>query len=142
MEGWIGDHCEVRNDMLLVNARNNVKNGSDGEEGGNHVAGIILFSMLMVAMGSVTIYIVVILVTTKRETDGGGVGVGDGDGDKKVVGVGDLDADGSGTLGTSANNGDDGVVSVDPDFAIGDLELTPTDKEDASADDSNEPEFV
>jgi len=142
MEGWIGDHCEVRNDMMLVNARNNAKNGSDDGEGrGDPVAGIILFSMLMVAMGSITIYIVVILAKTKRETDGSG-GVGDGDGDKKVVGVGDLDADGSGTLGTSANNGDDGVVSVDPYFAIGDLELTPTDKEDASADDSKEPEFV
>mmetsp|Transcript_5387 Transcript_5387/g.8978 ORF Transcript_5387/g.8978 Transcript_5387/m.8978 type:complete len:354 (+) Transcript_5387:36-1097(+) len=145
MEGWIGDHCEVRNDMLLVNARNNAKNGSDdGERGGNPVAGIVLFSMLMIAMGSVTIYIVVILVRTKREMDGGGGDVvgGGGDGDKKVVGVGDLDADGSGTLGTSANHGDDGAALVDPDFAIGDLELTPTDNEDASADDSNEPEIV
>lgn len=129
--GWMGDHCEIREAPLL-----DLK-PLEGDGGGNPVAGKILFSLMIIAMGSVIVGIAVILVKAKKriENSGGSSEVVVDD-KKTVVGAGDLDADGSGTLGsgTTASNSD----GVDAD---GDMELT-LKVEDGAPADSEEPEIV
>eukprot|EP00584_Thalassiosira_punctigera_P001854 CAMPEP_0172542582 /NCGR_PEP_ID=MMETSP1067-20121228/13166_1 /TAXON_ID=265564 ORGANISM="Thalassiosira punctigera, Strain Tpunct2005C2" /NCGR_SAMPLE_ID=MMETSP1067 /ASSEMBLY_ACC=CAM_ASM_000444 /LENGTH=354 /DNA_ID=CAMNT_0013328853 /DNA_START=12 /DNA_END=1076 /DNA_ORIENTATION=+ len=137
-EGWMGDRCEVRDDPLLTMAKNN----PNRKRQGNAIAGTVLFSLIIVAMVSITIWAVIILAKAKRRedaTEGDGATVVGGE--KKTVGVGDLEADGSATLGNRSNATED-VVSDNANFAIGDLEMTVADEDEAPAEDSNEREFV
>jgi len=136
-EGWMGDHCEVRQDQLLAMA-------SANEGGGNATAGKVLFSLLIIAMGSVVTAILVILVKGKRMMDANGDSSADVQGEepakKTVLGEGDLDPDGSGTLGNPSED-TRGDVSDNNDDADGDMELT-LKEEDTSPADSDEQEIV
>jgi len=140
--GWAGDRCEIRENTLKEIAEMRHADNKNSSEGGNPIAGKILFSLLIIAMGMVSTGIIVMLMKAKRQSDGGG---GDGsagaaaaatttggDPAKTVLGQGDLEPDGSGTLGTPSPN------ENDDDDADGDMELTSTEENTASS----EPEIV
>ena len=120
-DGYTGDHCEIRVDPLT-----GVQN-----EGGNVIAGKVLFSLLIIAMGSVATGIGVLLLREKKKRDAVS---NSGNSDtskvtkKTVIGEGDLNADGSGTLGNELPKDDSFVIEDDEeevgDAADGDMELT------------------
>ena len=99
-EGYSGDHCEIHELMAIQKSK----------DGGNVIAGKVLFSLMIIAMGSVVTCIGVLLMREKRKRDGiAAKGSGDNDNapavaktptkkEKTVVGEGDLEADGSGTI--------------------------------------------
>ena len=130
-DGYTGDHCEIHVDSLSMIQQS--------EEKGNVIAGKVLFSLMIVAMGCVVTGIGVLLMKEKRKRDAISDGVKQSSTKKKektVVGAGDLEADGSGTLGNDTNSaskessfviddddGDEGNDGVGDD-GDGDMELT------------------
>ena len=115
-EGYTGDHCEIHVDSLSMIQQS--------DEKGNVIAGKVLFSLMIVAMGGVVTGIGVLLMKEKRKRDAISGGVKQSSTKKTVVvGAGDLEADGSGTLGKDTNS-----ASKESSFVIddadGDMELT------------------
>jgi len=122
-DGYTGDHCEIRVDPLT---------GVQQNGGGNVIAGKVLFSLLIIAMGSVATGIGVLLLREKKKRDAASSSVDTSKVTKKtVIGEGDLNADGSGTLGNELPKDDSFVIEDDEEeggddaaAADGDMELT------------------
>jgi len=121
-DGYTGDHCEIRVDPLT---------GVQQNEGGNVIAGKVLFSLLIIAMGSVATGIGVLLLREKKKRDAASSSSDTSKVTKKtVIGEGDLNADGSGTLGNELPKDDSFVIEDEEEeggdaaAADGDMELT------------------
>ncbi|KAL7546826.1 hypothetical protein ACHAWF_010157 [Thalassiosira exigua] len=129
-EGWLGDRCEVRADVLASIQKS--------EAGTNAVAGKVLFGLLVGAIGCVTVLIVVVLVQARRKMMRERANVG-GSGELPRKTVADVEPDGSGTLGKEGIDPPD--ADADAGEGEGDMELTLKEEDDAPAP-SEQPEIV
>ena len=109
-EGWMGDHCEIRQDPFALI--------QPSTESTNSTAGKVLFSLLIIVMGVVVGAIVILLMKAIKNKQTPEVGASTA-GKNTVVGAGDLNPDGSGTLGKNIGQNDDDENSQ---FEIGDEE--------------------
>lgn len=128
--GWLGDHCEIRQDPFAK-----VASAKSEEGGGSGAAGKVLFSLLIIAIIAVASGIAFVIIKGRKRSSFESSAVafqGEMSVEKTVVGDGDLDPDGSGTLGSPL-----GSPSKDGN-GVADNDLVMQDEEENSASDSED----